>query len=321
MLTTPLCDLLGIEVPIVQGPLGGPWNVSAKLVAAVSNAGGLGSVATSLRDVKWVTEEIARVRELTARPFAVNHTRRPFDEDAFQATLDARPAVVSLALGDPADLAARVHDAGAKFLVQATTVTQARIAADKGADVIVAQGGEAGGFSGSIGTMALVPQVVDAVAPLPVVAAGGIADGRGLAAALMLGAVGVNLGTRFLASTEAGISDEWKQRIVAAQSEDTVKVQFAEQMVPGLTEGGWFTVPRSLRTEFVDTWNARPEEVPARVAEIREELFAAMGSGRAHELLPLTGESAGNISQILPVGVIVSLMMDQAERALEITRA
>jgi enoyl-[acyl-carrier protein] reductase II len=81
MLTTPLCDLLGIEVPIIQGPLGGPWNVSAELVAAVSNAGGLGSVATSLKDVKWVTEEIARVRELTGRPFAVNHTRRPFNEE------------------------------------------------------------------------------------------------------------------------------------------------------------------------------------------------------------------------------------------------
>lgn len=318
MLTTPLCEMLGIEVPIIQGPLGGPWNVSAGLVAAVSNAGGLGSIASALRDAGWLREEIARVRDLTDKPFAVNHTRRPFNEEAFQATLDARPPVISLALGDPADLAPRVHDAGAVFVVQVTTVDQALVAAAKGADVIVAQGGEAGGFSGSVGTMALVPQVVDAVAPIPVVAAGGIADGRGLAAALMLGAAGVNVGTRFLASAEAGIAEEWKQQIVTARSEDTVKVRFAEQAVPGLTEGGWPAVPRSLRTPFVETWNSRPEEVPSNLDAIRAELRDAMGTGRAHELIPLTGESAGIINQILPVGAIISLMIDQAERALNV---
>ncbi|HEX2054155.1 MAG TPA: nitronate monooxygenase [Actinomycetota bacterium] len=317
MLSTPLCDLLGIEVPIIQGPLGGPWEVSADLVAAVSSAGGMGSIATSLKDAAYVRDQIARVRDLTDKPFAVNHTRRPFNEESFQATLDARPPVISLALGEPADLGARVHDAGAKFLVQATTVTQARRAAEGGADAIIAQGAEAGGFSGSIGTMALVPQVVDAVAPIPVVAAGGIADGRGLAAALVLGAAGVNMGTRFLASTEAAVSEEWKRQIVEAQSEDTVKVQFAEQVVPGLTEGGWVTVPRSLRTPFVATWNDRLADVPAQLDAIRGELMEAMRSGRAHELIPLTGESAGNIHQVLPVGVIISLMMDQAERALE----
>jgi enoyl-[acyl-carrier protein] reductase II len=125
--------------------------------------------------------------------------------------------VVSLALGAPGDLVDRAHAAGCLFVEQVTTVTQAREAAEAGVDVIVAQGGEGGGFSGSIGTLALVPQVVDAVAPIPVVAAGGITDGRGLAAAIALGAQGVNIGTRFLASVESRIPGGWKQAIVAAE--------------------------------------------------------------------------------------------------------
>ena len=316
MLRTTLCDLLDIEVPIIQGPLGGPWDVSARMIAAVSNAGGLGSIATTMRSAQAVREQIAEVRNLTDKPFAVNHTRRPFDEESFQATLDARPPVISLALGEPGDLGTRVHGVGANFMVQATTVTQALAAAEGGADVIIAQGGEAGGFSGSIGTMTLVPQVVDAVSPTPVVAAGGIADGRGLAAALVLGAVGVNIGTRFLASVEAGISDEWKKQIVTSQAEDAVKVSFADHVVPPLTDGGWPTVPRSLRTRFIDTWNRRPEEARSKADELRAELMDHFRTGAAHRLIPLAGQSAGHISRILPVGVIISLMMDQAERAL-----
>ena len=202
MLRTRLCDLLGIEAPIIQGPLGGPWGQSMDLPAAVCAAGGLGSIATSLRTADQFRHDLARLRELTDRPFAVNHTRRPFSEEVFAASLEDPPAVISLALGEPGDLVARAHDAGALFLQQVTTVEQARQAADAGADVISAQGMESGGFSGAVSTLALVPQVVDAVRPLPVVASGGIADGRGLAAALVLGAEGVNIGTRFLASEE-----------------------------------------------------------------------------------------------------------------------
>jgi enoyl-[acyl-carrier protein] reductase II len=189
LLKTSLCETLGIEHPVIQGPMGGPWDVGPELVAAVSKAGGLGSVATSLRIAEQVRAEIRLVRELVDdRPFAVNLTRRPFDDEVFETTLGERPAVVSLALGTPADLVERAHAVGCVFVEQVTTVTQAREAAEAGVDVIIAQGGEGGGFSGSIGTLALVPQVVDVVAPIPVVAAGGISDGRGLAAALALGA-------------------------------------------------------------------------------------------------------------------------------------
>lgn len=317
MLRTEICDLLGISSPVIQGALGGPWRASAQLIAAVSNAGGLGSVAASLRGSDDVRADIAEVRALTAKPFAVNHTRRPFNEEAFQATLDERPPVVSLALGEPSDLVARVHDVGSLFIQQVQTVQQGLQAAEAGVDVIIAQGGEGGGFSGMVGTIALVPQVVRAVSPIPVVAAGGIADGRGLAAALVLGAQGVNIGTRFLASTEAGISEEWKQAICSAESEDAVKIEFADHVVPALTEGGWDAIPRSLRTPFIDAWNDRREEASRQAGNLRDELTAAMEQGRAHELIPLTGQSAGLIDGVLPAAEIVERLVREAEEALQ----
>ncbi len=318
MLTTRLCTLLGIDHPVVQGPLGGPFQIGAELVAAVSCAGGLGSLATVLRSAEQVRADIVAVRRLAGeRPFAVNVTRRPFDEQVVAAVLAEAPAVVSLALGDPGDLVARAHDAGCLFMEQVTTVRQAEQAAEAGADVIVAQGAEAGGFSGSIGTMTLVPQVVDAVAPVPVVAAGGITDGRGLAAALMLGAAGVNVGTRFLASSEAAVPDDWKQAVVGAHAEDAVKVDFAEHVVPRPSAGGWMTIPRSLRTPFIDAWIGRPGDVASHADELRRELLGAMAAGRGHEYLPLAGQSAGAIDEILPAGEIVRRIAAEARRALE----
>jgi nitronate monooxygenase/enoyl-[acyl-carrier protein] reductase II len=315
--TTSLCGLIGIEHPVIQGPLGGPWDVGAELIAAVSNAGGLGSIATSLRDPEEVRTAIRRVRELAGeRPFAVNLTRRRFDDAVFEAALAERPAVVSLALGDPADLPERAHAAGCLFMEQVTTVTQALEAAEAGVDVIVAQGGEGGGFSGSVGTLALVPQVVDAVAPIPVVAAGGIVDGRGLAAAIALGAQGVNVGTRFLASTESHFPESWKQAIVAAESEDAIKVEFAHHLVPPVSEGGWLTIPRSLRTPFVDEWTARRDEAAQHADALREEFAYATASGRAHEYLPLAGQSAGAVKSVLPAAEIVQGIVREAAEAL-----
>src|SRR3990170_2042722 len=214
VLRTPLCDLLDIDHPIIQAGMG--IVPSAALVAAVSNAGALGTFSTFMRPIDDTRRQLAMIRNLTARPFAVNHVVQAVDEETFALGLSARPKLVSMALADPGDFVRRAHDAGALFMQQVTTVAQAIQAAERGVDIIVAQGGEAGGYGGSVATLVLVPQVVDAVRPIPVVAAGGIFDGRGLAAALVLGAEGVNVGTRFLASEEAAVSDGYKHALLAA---------------------------------------------------------------------------------------------------------
>jgi hypothetical protein len=188
MIQTRLCALLDIEAPIIQAAI---WPAtSPALVAAVGEAGAIGSIGAVFGSAEGVTAGIEAVRELTGRPFIVNHVVSQLDHDAFEATLDAKPAVISFALGDPAGLVERAHDVGAKVIHQVHTVRQAREVAEQGVDVIIAQGSEAGGqgMAAGVGAMALVPQVVDAVDPVPVVVAGGVADGRGLAAALALGA-------------------------------------------------------------------------------------------------------------------------------------
>src|SRR5262245_36651193 len=209
---TRLCDVLDIEVPVLLAPFG-PWE-QVDLAAAVCEAGGLGSLGTAARPLGDLREQWARLRSLTDRPFAINHTARPLDEEAFAATLAFGPAAVSFHLAVPEDLVARAHDAGSLWIQQVMDVRQAEQAVRAGADVIVAQGGEAGGHAGTVSTLVLVPQVVDVAGEIPVVAAGGIADGRGLAAALALGAAGVGIGTRFLATPEMGIGAEAKRRLV-----------------------------------------------------------------------------------------------------------
>src|ERR671917_557459 len=249
-LRTPVCDLLGMEVPIMQAAI---WPATApKLVAAVSEAGGLGSIGAVFESAESVQRQIARVREITARPFAVNHVVPLLDEAAFRATLEAKPEVVSFALGYPGDLVERAHDAGAKVIHQIHTVGQARRAVELGVDVIIAQGSEAGGqgMALSVGAMALIPQVADAVDPIPVLAAGGVADGRGLAAALVLGAQGANVGTRFLASDEASADDTWKRAIIQTKSEDVVRFEVFNENLPPRSDRAYETVPRVMRTAF-----------------------------------------------------------------------
>ena len=314
MLRTPVCELLGIDYPIVQAAIG-PWS-AAELSAAVSNAGGLGSLGTATLSAERFAAQLRRMRELTAKPFAINHTARPFNEELFALTLAARPKVISYAIGDPGDLVQRVHEAGCLFMQQVHTVRQAVAAAERGVDIIIAQGGEAGGFGGFVGALALVPQVVDAVAPITVLAAGGIADGRGLAAALALGAQGVNIGTRFLASAEAAIGDDWKLAILAAESEDTVKVEFADDVFPPAAPGGYSTLPRVIRTPFVEKWNARPSEAHRHSERLRGELTVALREGRAHELVPFTGQTAGMIHDILSAAEIVQNLVHDAETTL-----
>lgn len=312
MLRTPLCGLLGIEAPIVCAPFG-PWE-QVELAAAVSAAGGLGSVGTALRTPAELRAQWARLRELTGKPFAVNHTIRPFEEAAFAATIEARPPAISFHLGIPRDLIERAHEAGIRWIQQVVDRRQAEESVAAGADVIVAQGGEAGGHSGSVSTMVLVPQVVDVAGDVPVVAAGGIADGRGLAAALALGAQGVSMGTRFLASTELGIAEAWKRRIVEADAAEAVKVPNSERLLPPYNRPGARVEPRSLRTPLVDTLRDHPEWLDPR--SMGPRLRDAVLAGGGHEYLPFTGQSAGLIDEVLPAGEIVRRVVAEAEAAL-----
>ena len=312
MLRTPFCELVGIDAPIIGAPFG-PWD-QVELAAAISDAGALGSVGTALRSVGELQAQWERLRSLTDKPFAINHTVRPFDEAAFAATLVFRPAAISFHLGVPADLVARAHDAGILWIQQVMNRTQAEEAVTAGADVIVAQGGEAGGNGGWVSTMVLVPQVVDIAGDIPVIAAGGIADGRGLAAALALGAQGVNLGTRFLATTEMNVADTWKQRIVAADALDAVKVANSARVMPPFNRPGGPAEPRALSTPLIEQLRRNPEWIDPAVMGAR--LRASLLAGGGHEYLPFTGQSAGLISDVRPAAEIVERIVAEAEATL-----
>src|SRR5687767_2603010 len=230
MIHTRLCDSLGIKHPVVLGGMGS--STSASLVAAVSNGGGFGTLGTSGASGAQITDTVKAIRAATDQPFGINHLLFRIDEDAYAATLKARPHLAAFAWArKDQDLRAyfrRAHDAGLKVMHMAGEVHEAVRAAEAGADFIVAQGTEGGGHVGWMAALALVPMVVSAVAPVPVLAAGGIADGRGLAAALALGADGVLLGTRLLATVESPIHPNLKQAIVKSDGHDTVLTEIAD---------------------------------------------------------------------------------------------
>jgi len=315
MLKTNLCELFGIEVPIILAPMG--TCTSAELAAAVSNAGGLGGIGTLFRATTAIKRDIDVVRTLTRRPFAINHIPQTLDVEAFRCTLEARPAVISFTLADPGrELVQQAHDVGAHVMVQVTTVAQAVQAAERGVDVISAQGSESGGYCGDVSTMALVPQVVDAVSPIPVVASGGIFDGRGIAAAFMLGASGVNLGTRFIASEEAPAPIEWKHAITAAASEDAATFDVLNDISPLPGTAGFRTVLRSLHTAFLDEWTAKPEEARRERDRLRAQIVSTTRASRQHECLLTAGQTVGGIREILPVAEIMRRLVAETEAAL-----
>jgi nitronate monooxygenase/enoyl-[acyl-carrier protein] reductase II len=316
MLKTALCDLFHIEKPIILAPMG--TCTSAELAAAVSNAGGLGGIGTLFRSSAAIMRDIDVVRTLTNRFFAVNHIPQNLDPDAFRYTLQARPPVISFTLADPGDLVKQAHDVGAVVMVQVTTVEQAKRAAERGVDVISAQGGESGGYCGEVSTMVLVPQVVDAVSPIPVVASGGIFDGRGIAAALMLGAAGVNLGTRFIASKEAPAPIEWKQAIIRAKSEDASRFDVLNDISPLPGTAGFPTALRSLPTAFLNEWSGKREEASRNRDQLRGQIVATTQAGRQHECLLTAGQTAGGIDEILPVAEIMNRLIAEAEATLSL---
>jgi nitronate monooxygenase/enoyl-[acyl-carrier protein] reductase II len=200
---------------------------------------------------------------------------------------------------------------------QVHTVQQAEEAAERGVDAIIAQGSEAGGqgLALGVGTMPLIPQVVDAVDPIPVLAAGGVAEGRGLAAALVLGAAGANIGTRFVASSEASAGEEWKQTLVSSRSEEVVRFEEWQEIFPRAPDA-YAATPRVLRSAFVDKWRGQTEAVREAAPALREELLAVVGEHRLDKILAFGGQTAGLVNEIAPAETIVREIVADAEQAL-----
>jgi NAD(P)H-dependent flavin oxidoreductase YrpB (nitropropane dioxygenase family) len=302
-----------------------------ELAAAVSNAGGLGIMSFSGNPPPVLRDQIRRARALTSKPFGVNvllsgpHLPFPL-EAAVDLVIEERVPVLSTFWGDPAPYVSRAHSAGVKVIHQVGAVADARRAVEAGVDVIIAQGVEAGGhIAGEVTTMALVPCVVDAVAPVPVVAAGGIADGRGLAAALALGAQGVMIGTRLIATPEAYAHPVYKEKVLAATEDQTVRTT--------LFGYGWPHAPhRTLRTPFVERWlgeesrgsEQRPDEPQIGETKIGGQpvpMLRFMGfpptpdtTGDIASMDFLAGQSVGLVRDIKLAGNVIREIVDGAER-------
>lgn len=325
-LNTPLTRLLGIRFPVIQAPIGS-FSCPA-LVAAVSEAGGLGMLALSWDSLAGCREKIAATQSTTKAPFGINLVLEWDQMDRLNACLDAGVKIVSFFWGDASRYIARVHEASARSMVIVGNVEEARRAAEAGADAIVCQGFEAGGHvRGVAGSIVLIPAVVDAVAPLPVVAAGGFADGRGLAAALALGASGVWMGTRFSASTESLAHLEFKKRLMNSGESDTQHLC--------LFDGGWPNAPhRVLRNSTVDSWNSAGQQKPgSRPKEAEVIGHSASGkkilryddtppvagmSGDWEACAPYAGQSTALIHEIKLAAAIVRDIVREARRTISL---
>ena len=325
---TPLCRLLGIDLPIVQAPIGGASTPT--LAAAVGNAGGLGILSVTWRSPEATREAIRETRRLSERPFGVNVVLDWDPTERLAIALEEGVRVVSFFWGDPAPYVARIHAAGALALHTVASADEARRAVQAGVDVVVAQGWEAGGHvRGEVATMALVPIVVDAVSPVPVVAAGGIVDGRGLAAALALGAAGVWMGTRFLLSEEAAAHPRYRERLAAAATSDTV--------YGGLFDGGWPNAPmRTLRNATVDRWEAagRPPagqrpgegevigrtEIGTDVVRYGSDAPVVGTTGDVEAMALYAGQGVGQLRDARPAADIVREVAADATAALDRAR-
>jgi nitronate monooxygenase len=313
---TPLCDLLGIDIPIGNAGMAG-GTALAPLAIAVSKAGGLGAIGgIDRRGPAFLREQIHAVRAATDRPFSINLIAWILDvAPAFlDVCIEERVPSVTMSFGDAGPHIARTKDAGITVIRQVQTIAAAREAVAQGVDVLIAQGGEAGGHTGSVATMAFVPQVVDLAAGIPVMAAGGIADGRGLVAALALGAQGVIMGTRFVASDECTTSaPEHREKIIAATADDTIFTDVFD-IVAGIK---WPTgiSGRSIKTAFTAQWHGRESDLAALRAQIIAE------SARPNEMPELAhsacaGQSAGLINEVKPAAAILREIVAEAGAVL-----
>ena len=307
MIKTQICDLLGIQYPVLQG--GMAWVSEANLAAAVSNAGGLGIISAMNVDAEHVRNEIRKCKSLTNKNFGVNiMLMSPFAADVAKVVVEEGVAVVTTGAGSPAKYMKEWLDAGIKVIPVVSSVALAMRMEQYGASAVIAEGCESGGHVGEMNTMALVPQICDAV-NIPVIAAGGIADGRGLVAALMLGAEGVQCGTCFLVAEECAIHENYKNKIVAARDSDTI------------VTGKKFGHPvRSLKTPFSRAF-AKMEQSDS----VTEEQVMAFGAGSLKKAAVdgnieegsfMAGQIAGLVKSIRPTKEIVESMVNEAKEIL-----
>ena len=311
-LHTPLCDLLGVEHPIMLAGMGG---VSyAELAAAMSNAGGYGVLGMAGRSPEFIRGEMRKLRTLTDKPFGVDLLAASPESltASVEIIIEEGASAFIAGLGIPMPIMERLKKAGLKVMVVCGAVKHAVKAEQAGCDAVICQGGEGGGHTGLVGTMPLVAQAVEAV-KIPVVAAGGLYDGRGLAASLALGAQGVWMGTRFIASEEAHAAGLYRQTIVEAKDEDTVRTRCYSGKPMRVRKNPW-----------VDDWESRPGDIqPFPMQAGLSSRAGVMGGigGQMEGLDPdkscfAMGQSAGGVKEILPVARIVADMLAEADAAI-----
>src|SRR5205823_174786 len=290
---------------------------SPELVAAVTNAGGLGILGATEASPERLRVLVAAVRAATEGPFGVNLVVNFMSDEEIDLVLDAQPAVFSTAWPREAqDLKAifdRAHDSGVKVVHMVPAVADAVKAAEAGADVIVAQGTDGGGHIGLMGTAVIVPAVATAVAPVPVLAAGGIADGRGLAAMLALGAAGVLVGTRFLATTESPLHEAFKKLIVESDGTDTIVTDIADILMGAEWPGA---LERIARNRLVERWLGRTNELRRRREEVLPAMRKARGQGDGDEAILYWGQTVALIDEVVPAGQVIEQMVAEAEAIL-----
>jgi enoyl-[acyl-carrier protein] reductase II len=298
--------LFGVRYPILQG--GMAWVAEANLAAAVSNGGGIGLIAAGSADADWVRTQIAKARALTDKPFGVNvMLMNPAVDDVMQVIREEKIALITTGAGNPGKYIEGLKEAGTKVIPVVSNVALAIRLERTGADALIAEGLESGGHIGELSTMALVPQVVDAVS-VPVIAAGGIADGRGVAAAFMLGASGIQVGTRFLSATECRVSQPYKDKVIGARDSDTV--------VTGRNTGHPVRVLKNKLTR---------EALKMEKADVRLEEYEAFLGGSLRKAVVdgdvdygslMSGQIAGLVKKEQPAAEIIAELFAEAKDVL-----
>jgi nitronate monooxygenase len=314
MLSTEFTRRFGVDHPIVQAGMG--HGAGARLAAAVAAAGGLGTIGTVSRTPEQSVQEIDAMRASTDRPFAVNVLTfdwAPFAHDLVEAVIAATPPIITLSFGDPMRYVDQCREAGILTIVQVQHVAGLRAALAGGVDAVVVQGTEAGGHTGQRGTLNFVAQALAEAGGVPIIAAGGIADGRGLAAMLAMGAAGCVMGTRFKATVEFAEDVALKDEIVASNGDNTV-FEAINDIAFGLVwpDG---VLGRAFRSRFTDEWAGRDDELRDKVASMPRWGFVTE-LAEAGTTINWAGESSALVDAVIPAAEIVTRTVDEAERLL-----